>query len=98
MTDDQHDQRRAPRLRTLKSGRIIYNEGNSTIDCVIRNMSETGAQLKSETLFECPNKFELMVKQSDMTEVTITCEKAWQKNLTVGVRFIDNPLANTFTT
>lgn len=41
---DEH--RRQPRLRTLKSGKIVFNKKSSVLDCTIRNLSGTGACLQ----------------------------------------------------
>ena len=40
-------ERRVYRVRALKGAQIVFNSGNSTLDCVIRNTSEHGARLKS---------------------------------------------------
>ena len=44
---DEH--RSSRRQRVLKSGKIIYNNGSIVIDCTVRNISDTGAQLKVPT-------------------------------------------------
>jgi hypothetical protein len=36
------DKRSAKRQRVLKTGKIVLANGNSTIDCVIRDISSTG--------------------------------------------------------
>ena len=39
------EKRREPRTRTLKTARIVFNDGGSVIDCVVRNLSSQGALL-----------------------------------------------------
>ena len=39
------DQRIAPRLKALLAARISFNNGQSALDCLIRNLSDTGAKL-----------------------------------------------------
>ena len=40
------EQRRSDRRRTYLAARIVFNERSSTLDCVIRNLSRTGAMLE----------------------------------------------------
>jgi hypothetical protein len=46
--------RDSPRLRTLKGGSILFGVAPA-IDCVIRNMSETGAMLAVESPIGIPD-------------------------------------------
>lgn len=39
------DERRSSRKRTLFSGKITYSEGAHSLDCTIRDLSETGARI-----------------------------------------------------
>jgi hypothetical protein len=48
---DEH--RTAPRRRLLKAGRISF--GGGTIDCTVRNLSETGAALEVSSPVGIPN-------------------------------------------
>jgi hypothetical protein len=52
------EKRNIPRLRTLKGGSVLFGVA-SAIDCVIRNMSETGAQLAVESPVGVPDEFTL---------------------------------------
>ena len=40
------EHRRVPRRKTLKGGRIVFNNGRSTITCMIRDLSAAGARLE----------------------------------------------------
>ena len=51
------ERRRELRARTLKSARILLNHHQSVIDCVVRNLSPTGACLKVETTLGIPDRF-----------------------------------------
>ena len=44
------ENRNEQRHHTLKPGLIVFNNGFSTIECTVRNLSEGGAQLKVESL------------------------------------------------
>lgn len=56
------EKRRAARHRALKGGSIAFS-GGARIDCVIRNLSETGAALQVESPLGIPNEFTLFVNQ-----------------------------------
>ncbi|NJO54676.1 MAG: PilZ domain-containing protein [Bacteroidales bacterium] len=53
------DRRRHPRLRSLIGGRIIFNDGNSTLDCVLRNISAGGAMIVCSAAVSLPQTFDL---------------------------------------
>jgi hypothetical protein len=54
------DQRHAARHWTLKGGRIVFNHGNSTIACTIRDLSEIGSRLKVASSVGIPDEFTLV--------------------------------------
>jgi hypothetical protein len=75
--------RSAPRLRTLKGGSIIFGVA-PTIDCIIRNMSETGAQLAVQSAGAIPDEFSLLIKPEMRKQA---CKVAWRSGDRIGVRF-----------
>jgi hypothetical protein len=75
---------RAPRLRTILGGRISFNEGFSTIDCIVRNLSDTGAKLAIPSTLGVPEHFDLIILQ---TNVTRKCRLRWQRGGEMGVSF-----------
>ena len=78
------DKRAAPRLRTLKGGSIEFGLA-AAIDCVIRNMSETGAALEVETPVGIPNDFTLLIKPE---LVRRNCRVVWLSAKRIGVLFV----------
>jgi len=56
------EHRRAPRRRILKAGTIEFGGGG--IDCIVKNLSETGAALDVVTPLYIPDHFVLYI-QSD---------------------------------
>ncbi|MBU1288352.1 MAG: PilZ domain-containing protein [Alphaproteobacteria bacterium] len=79
---------RAPRQKTLKTGRIAINEMTSTFEVLIRDMSETGARLVMSDIYPLPLHFDLIVLNPNTGRPSRTpCQVAWQKGLTVGVMF-----------
>jgi len=80
------EQRRgAPRRRVLMSAQIVYHQGKIAVDCVIRNISETGAQLATERPLELPPSFWVRFQDGDKRPA----ELVWTKANLMGVRFID---------
>lgn len=56
-----NENRKSQRHRMLKGALIVFNDGNSTINCVVRNLSETGALLRVDSPVGIPERFELKV-------------------------------------
>ncbi len=61
---------------------------STLIDCVIRDMSDTGVRLEFGGLTQLPSEFKLRVAASGAEAVV---ELAWQRGLSAGVWF-DAPL------
>ena len=61
------NQRIAPRLKSLIAARIVFNNGQSTLDCVIRNLSDTGAKLTVSAAVTLPDCFDLIISQKSVT-------------------------------
>jgi hypothetical protein len=78
------ERRHRLRSRTLKSARILLNHHQSVIDCVVRNLSPTGACLKVETTFGIPDRFDVMF---DVDKSIRTCRLIWHKDRQIGVEF-----------
>jgi DNA-binding response OmpR family regulator len=84
--DDDDDHRREhPRVRTLKSGKIIYRNSNCIADCLILNMSDGGAALQAADFTEFPKTFLLEITNGP----TYRCEICWQQGRKLGVRFLN---------
>lgn len=77
------DERNAQRHRTLKGGKIVFNDGRSTFDCVVRNLSETGAKLTVNSALGVPQRFVLAMGDGRRFD----CEVAWHTETEIGVRF-----------
>lgn len=79
---DNH--RGSPRQRTYKGGRINFDRGPG-IDCVIRNLSDTGACLEIESTSVPADEFKLVIKPEFLIR---NCQVAWRKPQKIGVRFV----------
>ena len=74
--------RRAPRRRILKAGSITF--GGGVIDCVVRNLSTTGAALEVPSPVGIPDQFALIVA-ADKSQYR--CAVVWRKERRIGVAF-----------
>jgi hypothetical protein len=78
---DEH--RAAPRRRLLKAGRISFG-GGAAIDCTVRNLSETGAELEVISPVGIPARFTLVIEAA---HIHVPCRVVWRKETRIGVRF-----------
>jgi hypothetical protein len=77
------EQRSSPRLRTFKGGSIMFGS-TAAIDCIIRNMSDTGAALEVENPVGIPDDFTLLIRPEIIKR---NCQVVWRTKRRIGVRF-----------
>ena len=75
-------QRIAPRRRILKAGSI--ESGGGVIDCIVRNLSETGAALEVVSPLFIPDRFTLIVPTDQLKQ---RCHIVWRKQKRIGIAF-----------
>src|SRR5581483_5245966 len=80
------ERRREQRFRALRCGKIVYDNGRSAIDCLIRNVSDGGACLQVNATAGLPIAFELAI---DGEEKGRTCDVIWMSESRVGIEFRD---------
>ena len=73
------------RHRTYKAARIGFGGGRAVINCVVRNLSDTGACLGVESPIGIPDRFNLVF---DSGEASRTCQLIWRKDKKIGVKFL----------
>jgi PilZ domain-containing protein len=76
------EKRKIRRQRVLKRGTIEF--GGSVIDCMVRNLSNTGAALNVVTPVGIPGHFELVIPADHLR---FSCRVVWCKASVIGVRF-----------
>jgi PilZ domain len=76
------ERRATPRNTVLMSGAIEF--AGSTINCLIRNISISGAALDVTNPHDIPERFNLVFKTDD---AHITCHVIWRKEELIGVAF-----------
>jgi hypothetical protein len=78
---NMESKRGAPRQRILKPGRIEFN--GSAIDCVVRNISDTGAAVEVTSQLGIPAEFNLQISGSGRRP----CQVMWRRKNRIGVAF-----------
>jgi len=79
-------QRRASnRQRTLIGAKVVFNDLMSTYDCVIRDLSESGARVKLNAAVQVPPAFMLRFSDGRIRQ----CKVKRRMALELGVEFID---------
>lgn len=82
---DIKNQRRSPRRRVLKEGKLIFGQGHSVVDCVIDNMSEGGAHIRMISSHGVPQDFYLVEANRGIIH---KAEVAWRTTTGIGLRLI----------
>src|ERR1700728_3328684 len=72
------------RGRPFLAGKIISNFGQSSIDCIIRRISDDGATIEVESVFGVPEHFHLRIPHEDQPR---PCQRKWQSEKQIGVAF-----------
>ena len=84
MTETAQNNRISARKRTLLGAKIIFNDGHSVYDCLVRNLSDTGAMIQIENPLAAPNTFNLQLSDNRV----LACEVRWRKINSMGVQFV----------
>lgn len=80
------ESRIAARRRAFIAAKILYQGGAVGVDCVIRNLSETGAKLDVSESVVLPSHFDLVIPQKNVSH---RAELRWRRGPEVGVAFLD---------
>lgn len=82
------DQRSSERARTFLSGRIIFNNRASLIDCIVRDLSSGGARIAFEHPIDIPKEFELEIPRRN---ISAPARIIWSDAKEHGVTFLSEP-------
>lgn len=80
-------ERQAPRVRTLIQGRIEFNSGASSLNCLVRDLSDVGAKLEFSDSVALPAVFLLHVAKYQRC---YRARERWHRTGYVGVEFEAN--------
>ena len=82
--DIRLEKRLAPRRNTIIPATLIYNAGRTKTDCIIRNLSESGAKLEiRSSVAAIPNTFDLIAAGHRPHP----CRVMWRTLKEIGVQF-----------
>lgn len=80
------ERRRAGRHRALLAGKLANQDATTTIDCVIRNISDTGAMIETSTPHLIPSHMHLVqIKEGTAWDV----EVVWRRGNRIGLALGD---------
>lgn len=88
--NEMSNKRAFPRIRSLLGARIEFNHRNSTMNCVVREISAGGAKLEFSDSKSIPDSFDLVIPSK---EQNFLVKVRWRQGNNVGVEF--QPRAGT---
>lgn len=86
--NDTAENRRAPRRKVLKGAVAAFSDRYCSIACTVRDISATGARIRTDGSVNIPDTFELII---DLDGLEVDCEVVWRKDSDLGVRFLGAP-------
>ena len=82
---DGSERRVAPRTRTLKRAQVLFNNRFSTFDCIVRNVSATGALLTIDASAHLPKTFDVRIGD----EPERPAKLVYRRGILAGIHFLD---------
>jgi two-component system cell cycle response regulator len=79
------ERRENPRRKTRFKATIVYGPDRETANCVVRDLSETGARLKLDIPGDIPAQFHLIWVAD---RAVLAAEAVWRSNGEIGVKFL----------
>jgi len=76
--------RSASRLRSFLKGRIRFNGGLRSLECLVRDISATGARLEISEAVSLPDRFELYLPHQAITH---NASIEWRRGNQLGITF-----------
>jgi|tagenome__1003787_1003787.scaffolds.fasta_scaffold20810001_2 hypothetical protein len=81
------ERRTDSRSRSFLGAKIVFNSRNSSMDCLIRNISPTGARLLLSSAVVIPDEFELQIPKQGRS---FRARLAWRRADESGVQFVEH--------
>lgn len=78
------ERRRSHRKKSFLRGRIYFNNHLSSVDCLVRDISEKGARLIFSDSVAVPDGFDLHIPQKDQT---LHARAQWRHGEEMGIAF-----------
>ena len=80
------ESRRADRIRSFLRAKILFNNQNSSFDCIVRNISaRQGRRSRPATQISVPSQFDLEIPQKGRT---YRAKIVWRDAEAIGVEFV----------
>ena len=84
------ERRKLARGRTYLGGVIAFNRENSTMDCLVRNLSVGGAKISFTNTATVPDEFDLTIKQKGRA---LLARMVWRRADEAGIVFLNENVA-----
>jgi hypothetical protein len=81
------EMRQSERIRSFLRAKIIFNNRMSTIDCIIKNISATGAKIALADNLAVPTEFEIDIPQKGRSH---RARLVWRDKEAIGIEFLDS--------
>jgi hypothetical protein len=85
------ERRTHPRHKTFIKGRIYFNNRLSSMDCIVREISEHGSRLEFSENVTLPDVFELFLPSKDEY---FQAHVAWRKGNSIGIALMPETTLN----
>jgi hypothetical protein len=76
-------ERKFPRSRAFLGAKILFNDHRSAFDGIVKEMSEGGAMIRTESAMSVPENFTLQLSDGRQFE----CDVRWRRINAIGVEF-----------
>jgi hypothetical protein len=83
------EKRRLYRARRLRKARCMFNNGASSLDVTLRDISPAGARILGHELIWLPDTFELQILDADGVYSSRLARLRWRRGNVAGVEFVD---------
>ena len=80
----KQDARKTQRMPAYLGAKIIFAHKPSTFDCLVRNTSDTGAQITIESIRDIPETFRLHIEKFNKS---FDCRTIWMAHNKLGVQY-----------
>lgn len=85
------ERRKVHRGRTYLGSQIAFNNRCSTIDCLVRNLSQDGAKIVFSSPATIPSEFDLTIRQKGHSR---RARIVWRQEMEAGVVFLPSNAAS----
>jgi hypothetical protein len=82
------EKRESDRIRSFLRAQIIFNNRMTTIDCIVKNISSTGARVALDNTLAVPTEFDIYIPQRGRSH---HARLIWRDKDSIGIDFIDAP-------